>query len=149
MTLIALGSVVVFMLAATTILLSRLTTERLSALGKLRELVANNATYATTAIAIGTEFWNAYSYHTSVNWVLVLSLLGITTTAAKVGRAQEDLKTNTEATKNTADSVDLVLNTMPVGPKNPVPGTRTQVTPGVTPPLPVNPNVVPRKDDFS
>jgi hypothetical protein len=132
-----------FLLVAMILLLSKLTAERLGTLKSLREILANNATYATTAIAIGTEFWNAYRYDTGVNWVLILTLLGITTTAVKIGRTQEVLKTNTQATENTAASVDLVLNTMPVGPKNPVAATRTQVNPDVTPVHPSSPGAPP------
>jgi len=139
MAVVVLGLAGVLLVVAIVVLLSQLNKERIGALATLRELAANNSTYATTAIAIGTELYNAYRYDTGVNWVLILTLLGITTTAAKIGRAQESLKTNTQATENTAASVDLVLNTMPVGPKNPVAATRTQVTPDVTPVHPSSP----------
>lgn len=137
--MIVLGLAGLLMVVCIVMVLSHLTKERLGILGSLRETLANNSTYATTAIAIGTELYNAYRYDTGVNWVLVLTLLGITTTAAKIGRAQDSLKTNTQATENTAASVDLVLNTMPVGPKNPVASTRTQVNQDVTPRHPSSP----------
>lgn len=140
-----------FIIIAAIVLLSRLTTERLSTLENLRLLLVNYPAAVIGTIGIGNEIYQAYKYGTAFNWSSILTLLGITAATSQLRSGQ---KTAESAVKNTAATADLILNTMPPGPKNPVPATRTQVEPDVVPPLPphrptadvVAPQPVPTKD---
>lgn len=137
---IMLGVVILLGVVAIVWFLSSFTTQRISTLASLRQLMVNYPAAVIGAIGVGNEIYQSYKYGTPFNFTGILTLFGI---SAGVSQLRSGQKQAVAAVQNVADSTDLVLNTMPSGPKNPVAATRTQVNPDVVPPLP-HANVAPK-----
>lgn len=84
-----LGAFSLLCLAATIVLLSRLTRTRLNVLGGLYSLVATNKTYKVMAGWVAYTLVQHFVYGQPIDWNALLTASGITTTRMAVGRTEK------------------------------------------------------------
>lgn len=87
-----------------------LTKRKLATLVQVKDFLKSKPVHVATITFIITEFYNAYTYHTGINWLAILQMLGITGVAASLNQAK---KTQKEIQQDTEVIVSQGVDTGP------------------------------------